>query len=208
VTNAMLIVGFIAGLLLLKRGRFNAAVSVINTFITIRVVVGVMGKMDTWLITGSNNNLFFVFAALGFIAFFGSWRFQFLMAAVFIFINVAVLIYAAQVGASGFNLLLGSTINVIIAIIIVSAMSYLVASTAASALQERENELEKNIRLGRVLERQITELSEAHGELEAINAELTARTAELTEANRNLMIFRNFAEESGQGSAWQPLTEL
>jgi PAS domain S-box-containing protein len=197
--NILMIIGFIAALMLLRRGRFDIAVTVSIVFVSLRVAAGVLGKLDTWVATGSNNNIYFMFAALAFTAFFGTRRLQFAMAALFIALNIAVLAYAKSAGTLGFNLFLGSTINTIIAILIVMSLSWLISSITERSLYATEEELRKNIALGRALERRIQELGSMYDKQEQLNAELTASSNDLIEANKNLMIYKNFAEESGQG---------
>ena len=165
----------------------------------LRVVAGALGKLDTWVATGSNNNIYFMFAALAFTAFYGARKLQLAMAALFIALNVAVLVYAKSAGTLGFNLLLGSTINAVIAIIIAMSLSWLISSITERSLNATEEELRKNIALGRALERRIQELGSMYDKQELLNAELTASSNDLIEANKNLMIYKNFAEESGQG---------
>lgn len=185
IANVLLIIGFIAALIGLRNGRFDLAVTLGILFVSLRVIVGALMKLDTWIATGNNNNVYFMFGALAFTAFFGTRRQQLAMALVFIAINIGVVIFALAIAAPGINLLIGSTINVVIALIITMSLSWLISFITELSLNTTEEELRKNIALGKVLEEKIKELHE--------------RSVDLIEANKNLMIYKNFAEASGQG---------
>lgn len=199
IANILMIVGFIAALLFLRKGRFDISVRLGIIFVSLRVIVGVLAKIDTWITTGNNNNIYFMFAALAFTAFYGTRRWQLAMAFVFIAINTGVMFYSWHISSPGFNLLLGSTINVVIAIIITMSLSWLVSFIAERALLTTEEELQKNIALGMALEQRISELHSVNKRLEVMNEELKKSSEELVDANKNLIIYKNFAEESGQG---------
>ncbi len=199
IANISMIIGFIVALILLKKGLFNTAMMVSIAFVSLRVIIGTLMKLDIWIATGNNNNVYFMFAALAFTAFFGTRRQQLAMSFAFIAINIGVVIFAMAISAPEINLLIGSTINVVITIIITMSLSWLISFITERSLKTTEEELRKNIALSKALEEKVHEVISMNTRLESMNAELHKRSIELTEANKNLMIFKNFAEESGQG---------
>jgi PAS domain S-box-containing protein len=200
--NMAFMAACIGGLVLLRRGRYDAAVAFVSLFVALRVVFGAFIKMDYWMITGSNNDVYFMFAALAFAALFTPRRVQIIIGLIFItFIAASTFAMRGAVEPRLFDLMVGTSINVMIGIIVVIALSFLITAITERSLRSAERELQRNKDLAVELERQVEELEAMNEEMESMNEDLSSTHAELMESNRSLKIFRDFAEASGQGLA-------
>lgn len=68
IANVLMVFGFIAALVFLRKGMFDLAVTIGILFVSVRVIVGALTKLGTWIATGNNNNVYFMFGALAFTA--------------------------------------------------------------------------------------------------------------------------------------------
>jgi PAS domain S-box-containing protein len=200
--NLVFMAAIICGLALLRGGRYNAAVGFVSLFIALRVVFGAFIKMDYWIATGSNNDVYFMYAALAFAALFAQRRVQIAIGLIFIvFIAVSTAWMRGTVDPRLFGLMVGTSINAVIGIILVVSLSCMITAITGRSLRFAERELKRNRDLAEELERQVEELEAMNEEMEAMNEDLTATHGELVESNRSLKVFRDFAEASGQGLA-------
>ena len=200
--NTVFMGAIIAGMVLLRLGRYNAAVGFVSLFIALRVVFGAFIKMDFWIATGSNNDVYFMYAALAFAALFAQRRVQIAIGLIFIvFITASTYLARESVEPRLFGLMVGTSMNAVIGIVIVVALSSMITAITGRSLRFAERELGRNRDLAEELERQVEELEAMNEEMEAMNEDLTATHAELMDSNRSLKIFRDFAEASGQGLA-------
>ncbi|TFH43484.1 MAG: PAS domain-containing sensor histidine kinase [Chrysiogenales bacterium] len=99
------------------------------------------------------------------------------------------------------SLVTGTSINIIIAIVIVTILAYMISLITDRSLRAAEEELARNRDLTVELEHQVEQLEATNEEMESMNEELNHTYTELLESNKNLRIFKNFAEASGQGLA-------
>jgi PAS domain S-box-containing protein len=200
--NMVFMAACIGGLALLRWGRYDAAVALVSIFVALRVVFGAFIKMDYWVATGSNNDIYFMYAALAFAALFASRRVQVIIGLIFIaFIAASTFAMKGAVEPRLFGLMIGTSLNAIIGIILVVALSYMITAITGRSIRSAERELRRNKDLAAELERQVEELEAMNEEMESMNEELSSTYTELMESNRSLKIFRDFAEASGQGLA-------
>ena len=176
--------------------------ALVAIFVALRVTFGAFIKIDYWILIGSNNDLYFMFAAMAYAALFTSRRVQIIIAMLFIaFIGVSTYAIRESVDPRLFGLTVGTSMNAAIGIIIVAALSTLITAITERSLRSAEEELRRNRDLAAELERQVEELEAMNEEMESMNEDLTSTHIELMETNRDLKIFRDFAEASGQGLA-------
>ncbi len=212
--NVFMMISLSLGFIFLRKGHYNYAVNITTSVIAIGVAVGSVFKFPVLVDKGFNNYTYFMFAAIAFSALFGTKRLQVIITAFFIllnaaFIGVAFIYFSPQ----NTNYLMGTTINIFIALFIVLSLSYLSAKITGASFAKTESELERNISLKVALEEKLGELGRANEELEqmneeleamyeeqqAMNEELQTTSGELGETNEKLLIFKRFAESSANG---------
>jgi len=200
ITNILLIISLAAGLILIKVGKYQTAVTLNTIFITFRVVAGCLIKYESMILTGANNNIYFMFGIIGFTALFGN---RWLLTAATIFI--LMITTALSVSVIQFhnppdpNYIIGTLINVNITIIILSALLFLVSRVTDNSLLKTEDELNKNVELSRYLELKLKEIEQQYSEMESLNETIQQTSIKLLKANEDLLIFKRFADASGQG---------
>ncbi|MBN2078100.1 MAG: response regulator [Spirochaetes bacterium] len=198
--NAVALAGLAASLFLLWNGRHTASVIIVAACMTIRIIAGIVIKLDTVALTGSNNNVFFIFIALAFASLFGGRRLLAFMAGVFIVLAVAgAFIIPRHYPGANTKDLFGATLNLIIAIVGVASLSYLITSITDTMFKKLNAELETNKNLGENLSTKVQELEAMYEEMESMNEELSHTYGELLDANKDLGIFKKFVDEAGQG---------
>lgn len=207
ILNALFLAMLIASLFLLWNGRYAPAVTIFVIIMLVRVVGGVAVKIEDLALTGSNNNVYFIFASIVFTSLFGGRSLLAVVTVAYIIISVGMIpVVAGRYPGANMNHLYGSTMNVVIAIISVAVMSRLIASITEKLFRQRSLELEENRALSgnlaakvRELEAMNEELGAMNEEMESMNEELSSTYHELLEANREIGIFKKFVEEAGQG---------
>jgi len=211
VVNIFIMMSLSLGFIFLRKGNYNYAVNITTSVIAFGVSAGSILKFNVLVDNGFNNYTYFMFAAIAFAALFGTKRLQIIITAFFIilnsaFITTAFLFYSPK----NPNYLMGTTINILIALFIVLYLSYLTAKVTEASFVKTESELERNISLKVSLEQKLGELGRANEELEQMNEELEAMyeeqqvmneelqttSGELEDSNEKLLIFKRFAESS------------
>ncbi len=209
--NTFFLAGLFVSLLLLRRGKYNASALLSIIVLTLGVAVGVLLKFSLLIKGGFNNYTYFMFGVVAFATFFGKKRWQLYISIFYILLNIA----AATVAFTFFEPenpahLVGTTINIVIALLIVMVISERINSVAEASLKRTEDELEKNMALSKSHSLKIEELARANEDLEqaneeleamyeeqqAMNEELEITSQELEESNETLMLFKRFAEAS------------
>lgn len=200
ITNILLIVSLASGLILIKVGKYQAAVTLNTIFITFRVIAGCLIKYESMILTGANNNIYFLFGIIGFTALFGN-RWLLSVATFFILITTTALsVSVIQLhNPPDPNYIIGTLINVNITIIILSTLLFLVSRVTDNSLLKTENELNKNVELSRYLELKLKEIEQQYSEMESLNETIQHTSVKLLKANEDLSIFKRFADASGQG---------
>ncbi len=209
--NLFMLLSLITGMILLRKGKYHSAVT-LNTFIlAFGVTAGSVFKFSVLLDKGFNNYTYFMFAVVAFSALFGKRKLQVAISLFFILLNVGFLLAAFlffQPQNTGH--LIGTTINIIIALLLVMALSSQATSITDRALSGTENELERNRSLSESYSVKIEELARTNEDLEqaneeleamyeeqhAMNEEMETTSIELEDANEKLLIFKRFAEAS------------
>ncbi len=200
ITNVLLMMSLVSGLFLLKAGKYHAAVTLNTIFITFRVLAGCIIKYESMILTGANNNIYFMFGIIGFTALFGN-RWLLTAATIFILITTTALSVSviALYNTADPNYIIGTMINVNITIIILSTLLFLVSRVTDNSLLKTEDELNKNVELRRYLELKLKEIEHQYSEMESLNETIQHTSLELLKANEDLSIFKRFADASGQG---------
>jgi len=200
ITNILLMLSLIAGIFLIKTGKYHTAVTLNTIFITFRVLAGCIIKYESMILTGANNNIYFMFGIIGFTALFGN---RWLLTAATIFILITTTALSVSViklyNAPDPGYIIGTMINVNITIIILSALLFLVSRVTGNSLSKTENELNKNVELSRYLELKLKEIEQQYSEMESLNETIQHTSMKLLKANEDLSIFKRFADASGQG---------
>lgn len=198
--NALAIAGLVISLFLLWSGRYTPAVVVVALCMTIRIIAGIAIKLDAIILTGSNNNVVFIFIALAFASLFGGRRLLVSMAGVFTLLAAAgAFMIPRHYPMTSTRDLFGATLNLVLAIAGVALLSYLITSITDAMFRKLNDELETNRKLGENLGTKVQELEAMYEEMESMNEELSHTYGELLEANKDLGIFKKFVDEAGQG---------
>jgi len=200
--NLVALFGFVAGLILLKNEKFDGAIFLNAITLSIRILSGCFIKMDVFVKTGTNNNIYFLLIIMAFVMLFGNRLLQTIIAILLILLNI-VFIVITKVFFNVTDLFphIGSSINVIITIVAVYTAAFLVSRITENALIVTVDELDKNKKLSNHLNDNVQELQVMYEEMEAMNEELQDSSEEILKTNRELNIFKEFAEESTQGFA-------
>ena len=200
ITNILLILSLLAGIVLLKNGKYNAAVTLNTVFITFRVLAGCMIKYESMIHTGANNNIYFMFGIIGFAALFGN-RWLLTATSVFLLLFATAMSLAAVLlsNPADPNYIIGTMINVDIAIIILTTLLFLVSRVTEKSLKKTEKELQRNVDLSNYLELQLKEIEQQYSEMGKLNETIQQTSKKLLKANEDLSIFKRFADASGQG---------
>ena len=200
ITNLLLIFSLLTGIILLRHGKYHAAVTINTVFITFRVLAGCMIKYESMINTGTNNNIYFVFGIIGFAALFGNrWLLTATTIFILLFATAMSLAAVALFNPADPNYIIGTMINVDITIIILSTLLFLVSRVTENSLVKTEKELQKNVDLSNYLELQLKEIEQQYNEMEKLNEKIQQTSEKLIKANEDLSIFKRFADASGQG---------
>lgn len=184
--NLCFAIALIKALHSLRKGEYRHAANIAIFATALRVIAGSIIKLPILASTGSDNNIYFIFCSIAVASLFGSRRMLFLITLLFITLNLSFLyVVRSHYNTAHYYYIIGSTINIAISLVIVFSLLYMINTITNRSLKVAEEELEKNRELSRSLENNILELKGTH--------------QDLLEANENLIIFKNFAEASGQG---------
>ncbi|TAL38935.1 MAG: response regulator [Spirochaetes bacterium] len=198
--NIFLLASLLFAVWLLVKGRYNFAVACTLAAVSVRVVAGCLIKLDSLAEFGSNNNIYFMFAAIAFSSFFGTRTLMTLVSGFIILMNISFIFLVERFFVTDkMSYITGSTINITISLIIVYALSYFISLITDNALQKTQEELEKNKTLGSSLENKVIELQSMYEEMEAMNEELTDTSNALMLSNKEIKIFKELADASTQG---------
>ena len=189
ITNMMFLCSFCVGLYLLRNGHYDKA-----------VLSGLYIKLEPMAKGGVNNNVFFIFPIIIFSAFFGKrGLLVFITSVMVIFIASFPFIMRYHYGTQNFNVYFGTLLNIEIAIIIVFALSMLLSKITEHALFLTNSELIRNRKLSCELEQKVQQLQKINIEMEHMNEEKEETAQEIIEKNKELKIFKEFADASTQG---------
>lgn len=150
-----------AGIFLIHKGKslLTANLDIILTMVL--TTAGCMLKLGVQTSTGFNSFYLLLLCSLVFTAMFGNRKT--LIAAAIYYIGLVIVLHfmASQEIPHGneFNLISG-TLNMIIALVIIGCISYMNATITKTALQQTQNELDKNIELNDLLRDKVEKRTE------------------------------------------------
>ncbi|PKL15433.1 MAG: hypothetical protein CVV49_21260, partial [Spirochaetae bacterium HGW-Spirochaetae-5] len=197
IIDSAFIISLSIGLVLIKKGKFEIASAIDIIIVTILTIGGFLVKRFIQVETGYNSFAVLSYGCMVFTALFSSRRIQSIVSLIFIVLTVSLYFYSINASdpAVHFNLL-SSTLNNVIAIIIVFSLLYNNTAITDSALELAQKELEINTELNRSLEQKVNKrtlklaeereiLNSRNMELEEVKSALIRKNSELEAARRN-----------------------
>jgi signal transduction histidine kinase/CheY-like chemotaxis protein len=197
IIDSVFIISLSIGLFFIKKGKFEIASAIDIIIVTILTIGGFLVKRFIQIETGYNSFAVLSYGCMVFAALFSSRRNQFIVSMIFIVLTISLYFYSMNAAdpAVHFNLL-SSTLNNIIAIIIVFSLLYNNAAITDIALELAQKELEINAELNRSLEQKVKErtvklaeeretLNSRNIELEEVKSALIRKNSELESAKKN-----------------------
>lgn len=150
VIDAIFFVSLTAGALLIRKGKYPAAVYMIIIIVTALTIMGHLVRSSIQIETGANSFSVLMFAVMVFTAMFGTRRILVMVSLIFLILTISLYVFAsihAQPSVQ-FHLLSG-TLNSVIVTIMILCLSYQNSIITGSALDIAQQELEKNAELNR-----------------------------------------------------------
>lgn len=201
IIDSVFILSLSIGLFFIKKGRFKIASTIDIIVITLLTIGGFIVKRFIQIETGYNSFAVLSYGCMVFAALFSSRRIQSVVSIIFIAMTVSLYFYSINAADPSvhFNLL-SSTLNNIIAVIIVFSLLYNNTIITDSALELAQKELEINAELNRSLEQKVNErtvkLAEEREALNSKNLELEEVKSALIRKNSELETAKKNAEEA------------
>ncbi len=158
VIDAIFFVSLTAGALLIRKGKYPAAVYMIIIIVTALTIMGHLVRSSIQIETGANSFSVLMFAVMVFTAMFGTRRILVMVSLIFLILTISLYVFAsihAQPSVQ-FHLLSG-TLNSVIVTIMILCLSYQNSIITGSALDIAQQELEKKAELNRTLEQKVEE---------------------------------------------------
>ncbi len=201
IIDSVFIISLSVGLVLIKKGKFEIASAIDIIVITLLTIGGFLVKRFVQIETGYNSFAVLSYGCMVFAALFSSRRIQSLVSIIFITLTISLYFYSINAADPSvhFNLL-SSSLNNIIAVIIVFSLLYNNTVITDSALELAQKELEINTELNRSLEQKVDErtikLAEEREALNLKNMELEEVKSALIRKNIELEAAKKNAEEA------------
>jgi signal transduction histidine kinase/CheY-like chemotaxis protein len=201
--DSVFIISLIAGLIFIRKGKFSIAASIDLLIITLLTIGGHFVKRFVQIETGYNSFAVLIYGVMIFAALFSSRRLQSLVFFIFLSLTISLHFFSHSAADPSIHFnLLSSTLNNIIAMVIVFSLSYNNKIITDKALEFAQHELNVNSELNRSLEQKVlkrtTKLAEEREALNANNRELEDIKNTLTRKNSELEIAKQSAEEANR----------
>ncbi|MCP4136752.1 MAG: serine/threonine-protein phosphatase [bacterium] len=165
--NISFIVFVCIGLTLLRKGKYNAAVILDTTLLSVLALMVFLSRFDYFMKTGNSSSILLMYVVIVFSALFGS-RFMtsiisllFLLAILTLFICVMILNPAYAFHPDNFYYIMGFGVNSSLSVFFIYIFSFFISRITEKALGKTEEELQKNKELNLSLELKVKKRTEA-----------------------------------------------
>jgi len=185
IIDCLFLLSMVSGVFLIKKGKYDLAVNLNISIVTILTIGGHLVKRFVQIETGSNSFSVLMFTVIIFTAMFSRRRILTIISLIFLVLTTALYIFAKKHSLPSIHFyLMSGTLNTVIAIIIAYCLSYYNGTITDQALEITQNELDKNTELNRTLERKVEERTI---ELSNSNERLKQEIEERKQAEEALM---------------------
>jgi len=156
--DLVFIASMMAGIVLIARNRYHAAVYLIISVITVLTILGLCAEKDAQIATGYNNFMVLMLGVVAFTALFSQKKLLIGISLFFCAVLVINFIIIHPLVSSELKLYhVSAFMNVLIVLIIVSCLAFFTEIFTNKALRRTQEELEKNIELRETLEDKVIE---------------------------------------------------
>ncbi len=195
------IIALSAGLILIKKQKFNAATVLDIAVVTLLTIGGHFIKSSVQIETGYNGFAVLMYGVLVFTVLFSSRRVQSLVFVIFFILTFSFHFFSLKYTAPSVHInLFSATLNNILILIVIFILSYNNRIITDRALKLAQHELEINTELSRSLEQKVEErtskLAEEREILDAKNRELEDIKNTLLNKNNELETAKQSAEDA------------
>ena len=185
VIDCLFLFSMVSGVFLIKKGKYDLAVNLNISTVTILTIGGHLVKRFVQAETGFNSFSVLMFAVIIFTAMFSRRRILSIVSLIFLVLTISLYVFAKKYGPPSMHFyLMSGTLNTVIVIIIAYCLSYYNGTITDKALEITQNELDKNTELNRTLERKVEERTL---ELSNSNERLKQEIEERKQAEEALM---------------------